>query len=159
MSVEYKSLNEILNTVKGQLDTVVSESVDQIVLFDGTLQQAINDHFGPGTKPGIKSIIFVAQTDISPESMAGSGLALRDGILIDIYPVIRSSGRSRYEGDREALNDLSDLIWHEAFHHTNTRDEFKSRIGSMQSQARVRQATGDGVLAHLVRFLCIPKRS
>ena len=160
---DYKPTNNVLDAERGQIEDSFSgdgvPDLGQVVLFDSSLNQAIADHLGDGVNAGMKSVIMVSFNDVIPENSAGDALSLRDGILLDMYVLVRSSGRTRYNDDRMLLNDLCDHLWRSAFHYTNTRDEYKDHVGAMRAVTVRRQDSGDGILARLIQFVCIPQRT
>ena len=81
-------------------------------------------------------------------------------MAIDIYAVVRSQGKSPYEKDVYALMDISDAVVFTAFEPSNRSSQFVDTISTMTDIVRTRQnvAESSGVLAHQIRFTCIPRR-
>jgi len=158
MATAFKSTNQVLDVIVGQLREQLDDIIDEVFIFDGLLQDAIVWHMN--TAKNAKTFLFVGMPGDEPEERAGTGLRLRSRISIDIYVVVRTSGKSRYEADLYRLFDASDAVVFTAFEHSNLNSDFVDHIASMESPVRTREDTAeaDGVLSHSVRFDCIPRR-
>ena len=159
MATAFKATNQILDVIAGQLREQLDDDVDEVKVFDGLLSDAIAFHISKS--PNSKVLLFVGLPGDEPESVAGDGMRLRSAMSIDIYVVVRTTGKSRYEGDVYRLMDVSDAVVFTAFEHSNRSSQFVALIASMTDIVRTRQnvAESSGVLAHQVRFTCIPMRT
>lgn len=159
MATAFKSTNQILDVIAGQLREQLDGLVDEVRLFDGMLYDAISYHMTQAKTSRV--FLFVGLPGDEPESQSGDGLRLRSAMAIDIHVIIRTTGKSRYDSDLYKLMDVSDAVVFTAFEHSNRNAQFIDLIGSMKNPTRTRQnvAESSGVLAHQVRFTCIPQRT
>ena len=158
MATTFRATNQVLDVIAGQLREQLDDDVDEVRLFDGLLSDAIEFHMTKAKNS--KVFLFVGLPGDEPESTSGDGMRLRSSIAIDIHVVIRSGGKTRYEDDIYTLMDVSDAVVFTAFEHSNRSSQFIEHISTMTDITRTRQnvAASTGVLAHQVRFTCIPMR-
>ncbi len=148
----------MFEAIEGQLKKMLKNDIDDCVIFDGTLQNAIDRHFGGRLASGSSKVVFIGFSDASSDTQGGSGLPIREGILVDIYAIVRSGTNAKYNIDRKALLDIADAITHDAFDIDNRTSDFKDCVASTVYQGRRRQETSPDVMSHLVRFVVHPQR-
>lgn len=151
------STNNVFEAIKGQLQKEAGDFVDDVIIFDGPLSVAIDEHFASARRGG--RFIFLTLSDATPDAVSGYGLPVREGLLVDIYTVFRVEGRGRYEKIREDFWDLSDKIVHDAFLLSNRTADTKATVAGSQFVSRTRQQTGGDVMSHLIRFVITPQRA
>ena len=159
---DFRATNNVLDAIRGQIEDQLggeAELVDEVFIFDGALSQAIVDHFGGKLGASKHAFVFVAQTAVLANQRAGDGSALYSDRTIDCYVVVRTTGKTRYTKDRERLYDISDAMWNTVFFHTERTDDFNELVAQMQPESITRQPSGQDVIAHLIRFTCVPKRT
>lgn len=144
--------------MKGQIERMLKNDIDACVIFDGTLQNAIDRHFAGRLGSNAIKVVFIGLSDAASDTQGGSGLPIREGLLVDVYALVRSGANAKYESDRQALWDISDAITHDIFDISNRSKDFKDCIASTVYQGRRRQETTPDVMAHLVRFVMHPQR-
>ena len=159
MATFFRSTNQVLDVIAGQLSEQLDDLVDEVRIFDGLLEDAISFHIARAKTA--KVFLFVGMPGDEPESTAGDGMRLRSAMAIDIYVVIRSQGKSRYDEDVYLLMDVSDAVVFTAFEHSNRSSQFVELISTMTDIVRTRQnaAETSTVLAHQISFTCIPMRT
>jgi hypothetical protein len=156
--MDYYSTNEVLEAVAGQIRDQVSNYADDVIVFDGSLEQAIRDHFGQTTKSALKTVVFLALSEDIPDSISGAGLPIRNGLATDIYVIVRSDGRARYTKDRQRLYDVSDALIYTVFDCANRTEDYTSRVAANNFVLRRRgNPTDDSIMAHLIRFIFKPR--
>jgi hypothetical protein len=148
----------VFEAVKGQIERMLKNDIDACVIFDGTLQNAIDRHFGGRLPSNSSKVVFIGFSDAASDTQGGSGLPIREGLLVDVYVIVRSGANAKYEVDRQALWDISDVLVHDAFEFTNRHADLKACVASTVYQGRRRQETTSDVMAHLVRFVMHPQR-
>lgn len=158
MATAFKATNQVLDVIVGQLKEQLDDLVDEVIIFDGLLSDAIKFHIA--RRPVSKVFLFVGLPGDEPESTSGDGMRLRSAMDIDTYVVIRSKGKSRYEKDVYLLMDVSDAVVFLAFEPSNRSAQFNDLISTMTNIIRTRQNVGElsSVLSHQIRFTCIPRR-
>lgn len=149
--MSYTASNDIFDAIAGQIDNQLGSEIDNVVIFDGTLDSAIEQHMN---ESGLGDItVFVGMPGTEPESLDASGLPLRESVAIDIYVIARSKGRSSYTTMRERLWDISDRIVHTAFICSNRASDFTDIIYGWRFVRRARiQSAEPGLMAHRIEF-------
>jgi hypothetical protein len=152
----YTSSNDVFDAVGGQIDRFFGGEVDSVVIFDGELWQAIEQR---ANESGIGDVtIFIGMPQTTPERLDGCGLPLREDVEVDIYVIVRASGRSRYTASRELLWDITDQMVHSVFTCTERSTDFKSVIMGWAFNRRIRMDANPDYLAHKVEFTAKPVR-
>jgi hypothetical protein len=149
------STNNVFEAVKGEIERRI-DGIDSCTIFDGTLQDALDQHFA--SRPSGSRFVFIGLADASNESNSGYGVPVRETLLVDIYVVVRASGATRYTSDREAFWDISDAIVHDLFEFSGRSSDAKSSFGGTNYLGRFRQPAGSDVMSHLIRWGIIPQR-
>lgn len=137
---------------------MLKDEIDACVIFDGTLQDALDRHFGGRLGANATKVVFIALSDAASDTQGGSGLPIREGLLVDAYVIVRSGATSKYDQDRKALFDISDSMTHDVFENSNRHAGFRACVASTVYQGRRRQATSSDIMAHLIRFVMHPQR-
>jgi len=150
------STNTVFEVIKGEIAKQLGDSLDDVLIFDGTLNSAIEEHFGT-VRRGAGRVVFVTLTDGSSNATSGYGVPVRDTLLVDIYIVFRVQGRGRYERVREDLWDVSDHIVRELFVQTNCDTKTNSVLAGRNFISRSRQLTRDDIMTHLIRYEITPQ--
>lgn len=150
--MQYYATSEIMEAIAGQVRDQIGTYLDDVILFDGSLEQAINDHFSQPTKAGLKTILFIALSEDVADTLSGSGTPIRLGHLVDFFVVVRTDGKSRYTKDRERLYGVSDALMFTVFDCPNRAPEYIERVAAHRFQFRRRAAADGDLMAHLVRF-------
>lgn len=154
--MDYASTNSVFEAVKGQVSQEV-DSLDDIVIFDGPLSRAIEEHFA--SVSGGSRFAFITLADGAADAISGYGLPVREGLLVDIYLVFRIQGRGGYDQTRQDMWDAADTIIHDAFRIDKRSAESKKVLAGTQFVARVRQLPGGDMLSQLIRFIITPARA
>jgi hypothetical protein len=149
------STNNVFEAIKGEIQRKI-DGLDSVVIFDGNLSDAIVSHFG--TRNAGSRAVFIGLADGSNESNSGYGVPVREGLLVDIYVVVRVLGSSKLESDREAFWDISDRIVFDLFEFSDRSSDAKIAFGATNYLNRVRQGGPSDYMAHLIRFNVIPQR-
>lgn len=149
--MSYTSSNDIFEAFAGQLDSQLGDTVDGVVIFDGDLTQAVEQHLN---ESGLgDTTIFVGMPETTAENLDGCGLPMRETTAVDVYIIVRAKGRSRYGVDRERLWDISDKVVHEVFTCSARTPLFRDRIYGLKFVRRSRlQAQTPDLLATRVEF-------
>ncbi len=154
----YYATSEVMEAIAGQIRDQLSNYVDDVIIFDGTLQQAVEDNFSQATQGRLNTIIFIGLSDDISELLSGAGLPVRGSLIVDIYALVRSTGRSRYTKDRERLYDVSDALIYTVFDHNNATTDYRARVGAQTYEGRRRGASSDpSLMAHQIRFNFRPR--
>ena len=136
----------------------MSEYVDSVVIVDGAIERAVADQFmQPMRATEVKAVIMLALTEDVPDNISGAGLPIRNGLLVDVYCVVRPDGKSRYTTSRERLYDISDALMYSVFDCPNRETDFSARVAVANFISRRRAVTDGELLAHLVRFNFKPR--
>jgi|DEB0MinimDraft_6_1074348.scaffolds.fasta_scaffold130890_2 hypothetical protein len=147
----YTSSNHIFEAIAGQIDSQLSDKVGGVVIFDGDLTQAIEQHLN---ESGLgDTTIFVGMPESTAETLDGCGLPMREMLAVDVYVVVRAKGRSRYGIDRERLWDITDSVVNDVFSCDNRTTLFRERVYGLQFVRRARmQGQTPELLATRVEF-------
>ena len=154
--MSYTSSNNVFSAISGQIDRFFGGEVDSVVIFDGNLSQAIEQRMNESGMGDVT--IFIGMPQTTPERLDGCGLPLREDVEVDIYVIVRASGRSRYTAHRELLWDISDRLVHSTFTCSERADDFKDLIIGFTFSRRVRMESNPDYLAHRVEFTAKPVR-
>lgn len=149
--MSYTASNDIFDAISGQIANQLSGEIDDVVIFDGDLDAAIEQHLNTA---GLgDATIFVGMPETGAERLDGCGLPLRETLSVDIYVIVRAKGRSGYRANRERLWDLSDRLVHSVFTCNNRQSDFTDIIYGWRFSRRVRMtpATPD-YFAHRIEF-------
>jgi len=155
--MNYYATSNVMEAIAGQIRDQLGGYVDDIVIFDGSVEQAVSDHFEQPSKSRLKGVIMLTLSEDVPDSLSGAGLPIRNGLMVDILVLVRSDGKSRYTKDRERLYGLSDALMYTTFDCPNRRQEYTDRVAANNFQFRRRAAAGGDLMAHLVRFIFKPR--
>lgn len=160
--MKYITTSEVLAAVKLRVVRDLDALVDDVIVFDGSLARAIEDHFGQTTRVGLKRVVFIGLSDDVPNAISGAGLPNRLAYIVDIYAIVRSDGRARYTTDLDRLYRISDRLVFETFDVGHEDTEFRAVIASNTFRYR-RRSTQDigGLMANVVRyeFTAMPVRT
>lgn len=152
--MDYYSTNEVLDAIAGQVRDQLSSYVDDVVIFDGTLEDAVRSHLSQPTKASLKTFLFMALSDDTAENVSGAGLPIRTSHAVDFYVIVRSDGRTKYTKDRERLYDVSDALMYSVFDCPNRTTDYTARVAANIFGFRRRGAPADSsLMAHQVRFI------
>ena len=154
--MSYTATNDVFDAIVGQIKQELAHEVDNVLIFDGTLNDALTQHFNSS---GLnKSVIFIGSPQEDPLRLDGCGLPLQSNVYADVYVVVRAQGKTRYTVDRERLWDLSDQLIHSTFTCTNRATDFSAVITNIEFARRIRMETEGSLLAHKIEFIVRPKR-
>jgi len=154
--MSYTPTNDVFDAIAGQIDRFFGGEVDSVIIFDGELDQAIEQRMNESGMGAVT--IFIGMPQSTPNKLDGCGLPLREDIGVDIYVVARASGRSRYTADRELLWDVTDRLVHSAFTCDERATDFTSAIHGWAFERRVRMASSPDYLSSRVEFTAKPAR-
>jgi hypothetical protein len=155
--MSYTTLNNTMDAIKGQIENQLGSELDSVVIFDGDLPVAVEQHFN--TSGVGKSMVFIGAPTSAPDRLNGCGLPLRQDHLIDIYVVVRADGRTRYTSDRERLFDLSDAIVFDVFECANRTTDFTETVHGVEYVRSTRiEQVGAALLARRHEFNMTPAR-
>lgn len=154
----YFSTAEVMDAIAGQVRDQLSQYTDDVVIFDGSLEQAVEDHFGQATKSRLKTVVFLGLTDDLQDAISGAGIPIRNALMVDLVAVVRTDGKSRYTKDRERLYGLSDALVYTVFDCPNWTAGYTARVHANKFVLRRRAASDGDLMAHLVRFTFHPAR-
>jgi len=158
MSVTFIPTFDVLSIICAQAKSQI-EDIDNSVIFDGPLQDAIDAQFGQSLRASVgKAILFAGMSVDQPLVKAGSGAAIRSSLAVDLYIAVRKRGVDSYLKDVEKILTLSDRLVFEAFDTSVWGEDFKSMIGSMSLRARTRQDTAAAAFAHRQTWDVVPLR-
>lgn len=160
MAAEYINTKDVFAAIKGQIeDQLVSDDIDSVIVFGGSLEDAVESHFGQSVKHTVKAAVFFGFSDDNSSTLSGSGQPLRQEMQLDFYVIIRARGRGKYAADHDRLLDISDKMMFDVFNPENFTATMRARCPVMRFGGRRRIATGSLLMAHMLRFTATPKRS
>lgn len=148
--MEYVSTNEVFEAIKGQIEQEVGDSLDDVVIYEGTLSEAIAE--SAATHRRGDRFVFITMTDTLPGATSGYGLPVRGEILVDIYLIHRVTGRGKYGKIREDFMDTSDALVYDVFLNDRRHSEFKNAVHGTRFILRSRQPASGDAMSHLIRF-------
>lgn len=156
--MNYYATSEVMDAIAGQVRDQLSAYLDDVVIFDGSLEDAVRAHMAQPTKAGLKTYLFMALSDDLPENVSGAGLPIRNSLAVDLYVIVRSDGRTKYTKDRERLYDVSDALMFSVFDCPNRTTDYTARVAANIFGFRRRGAPADpSLMAHQVRFIFKPR--
>ena len=150
----YTATKTALEAVRAQLASKLSADVDNVVVIEGRLQDALVAHLSQHLAKATKGAwVFLAISDDQPDHMSAGGRPFNQNWILDVYAIVRAQGATRYTADVDRVHDLGDKVHFEAFYdHDEWSANMRLYISSMKYTGRRRMPTGDNVFSHLVRF-------
>jgi len=155
----YHSTQEVLDAIHGQVEKTLGDAVDSVVQFHGTLDQAIDSHFGQSAGTGAHSIVVVSLTEGNAGIVTGSGIPLYMEEIVNIHVVTRGR-RGDYKGMSSRLIEIADALTFDLFDQDNKHQDVLDRVAAHNFVSRRARPTNDpNAMAFLVTWNIKPRRA
>jgi len=155
----YKSTQDILDAVEGQVAKILGDSVDAVVQFHGTLDQAIEYHFSQAVGNSIQCVVVISLADGNAGVVTGSGIPLYMEELVDIHVVSRGR-RGDYKGMSSRLIEIADALTFDLFDQDQKHPDVLDRVAAHNFVSRRPRPTNDpNAMAFLVTWNIKPRRA
>lgn len=146
----------VLDTVAGQVVKVAGQHTDAVIKYNGTLTNAVVDHFGQGVNTKSTTVVFVAATE-GTATATSAGVPLQVEELLSLFIVMRAK-RGDYEGATERLLRLVDLLTYDLFACDNKGSDVQENIAGLTFAGRRNRVMDDpNLMAYQVQWRVKPR--
>ena len=155
----YHSTQEVLDAIHGQVEKTLGDAADSVVQFHGTLDQAIDSHFGQSAGTGVHSFVLISLSEGTPGVVTGSGIPLYMEEIVNIHIVSRGR-RGDYKGMSSRLIEIADALTFDLFDQDNKHQDVLDRVAAHNFVSRRARPTNDpNAMAFLVTWNIKPRRA
>ena len=157
--MSYKSTQEVLDAIQGQVEKTLGDSVDVVLQFHGNANQAISNHFGQGSGTNLSAVAFIAMSSGDSQAVSAAGIPVYINETIDVTVITRSR-RGDYKEAAARLVEMADALTFDLFEQDYKHQDVKDCIAAHSFVGRrIITATDPNIMACTVTWNIRPMRA